>query len=412
MRVTDLRSVRLVGPLPHAGGGQTRTASKILVRVDSDSGLFGWGEVEDFMGVREGLDYLKAWLVGRNAFDIQPFFSEMVYGTLPPHPETRRPDPKRFSTTFRPTLICSPTATPTGPIVWSLSGVEMALCDLVGKALKTPVYNLLGGRYRDRVRVYLDRSSPQAVHELDAWKRMASEAVEEGFTQLKFDIDYTASDCTQDPWNRHLSSRQLREIVRRLSAARDSVGPDVELCVDCHMHYNVADAVRLAQELAPLRLMWLEDPTPITNPDACARVREKSPVPICVGEMFVAEQFRLFVDRRACDIIHPDVLFSGGLHAARKIADYAELHYIPLALHGNGGSLATIAAAHVAAATRSFLGLEYHFREARWIGEFVRREGVPLFRDGHLPLTDAPGLGVEINRDVCERHLAPGEVLF
>jgi galactonate dehydratase len=412
MKISDVRTMRLVGPLPHGGGGSKGTRSKVVVRVDTDQGLYGLGEVEDFMGVREAIAYAKAWLVGRSPFDVRPFVSEMVYGTLPPHPPVREFVHERFAETFRPTLICSPTATPTGPIVWALSGVEMALCDLVGKALKTPVYNLLGGKFRDGVRIYLDRSSPSQVDNLDAWKRMASESIEGGFTQLKFDIDYAASDCTQDCWNRSISSQQISRIVERISAVRETVGQSVELCVDCHMHYNAVDAIRVATELAPLRLMWLEDPMPITNPDACASVREKSPIPICVGEMFIAEQFRLFIDRRACDMIHPDVLFSGGLHETRKIADYAELHYLPMAMHGNGGCLATIAAAHVAAASRNFLGLEYHFREAQWIGDFVQREGVSLFRNGHLPLTDAPGLGVELNRSVCQQYLAPGESLF
>ena len=129
------------------------------------------------------------------------------------------------------------------------------------------------------------------------------------------------------------------------------------------MHYNATDAIRLANELAPLRLSWLEDPCPITNPDSCASVRAKSPIPICVGEMFIAEQFRTFIDQKACDIIHPDVMFSGGLHETRRIADYAELHHLPMAMHGNGGCLATIAAAHVAAASRNFIGLEYHHQE-------------------------------------------------
>jgi len=138
-------------------------------------------------------------------------------------------------------------------------------------------------------------------------------------------------------------------------------------------------------------------------------VREKSPIPICVGEMFIAEQFRMFIDRKACDILHPDVMFSGGLTETRRIAEYAELHYMPFALHGNGGALATIAAAHVAASCRNFLGLEYHFIDTPWIGQYVRREGTPLFANGHVPLTRAPGLGVELDEDVCRKHLAPGQ---
>ena len=412
MRITDLRCMRLLGPRPHGGGGKAGTFSKLLVRIDTDEGSYGLGEAENMMGVREGIEYLRAWLIGRDPFSVRPFFSEMLYGTVPPHPKFRVYEPIRFEKTFRPSLICSPTATPTGPVIWALGGVEMALLDLVGKILNTSVYNLLGGKYRDRIRIYLDRSAPEAVDDLDAWKKMAEDSVRDGFTQLKFDIDYTASDLVEDFWNRSIPLRQMNGMVRRLKTVRQAVGHNVELCVDCHMQYNVVDAVRLAQELAFLKLMWLEDPTPIINPQACAAVRAKSPIAICIGEMFIAEQFRLFIDAKACDIIHPDVLFCGGLQEGRRIADYAELHYLPMAIHGNGGCLATIAAAHLAAASRNFLGLEYHFWEAQWVGRYVSREGAPLFKDGYLHLTDAPGLGVELNVDVCREHLAPGESLF
>jgi galactonate dehydratase len=228
---------------------------------------------------------------------------------------------------------------------------------------------------------------------------------------MKFDIDYIASDRTTDVWNRSLSLQQINRIVERLSLVRETVGWDFELCVDCHMCYNSTDAIRLATELAPLKLLWLEDPTPIVNPDSCAEVRKKSLIPICVGEMFTAEQFRLFVDHQACDIIHPDVMFAGGLHEALKIGDYAELHHLPMAMHGNGGCLATIAAAHVAAASRNFLGLEYHFIETPWLSEYVTR-GRPLFEEGHVRLTDEPGLGVRLNKQVCRQWLAPGESLL
>ena len=289
--------------------------------------------------------------------------------------------------------------------------MEVALVDLLGKALNTPAYNLIGGKFRDQARVYLDRSSPDDITDLGAWEKMAVQTVALGFTQMKFDIDFMATECGQDVWNRSLSLKQINRIVERLTVVRQSTGPDFEICVDCHMQFNIPDAIRVAQELALLKLLWLEDPTPITNPDSCAQVRAKSPIPICSGEMFIAEQFRLFVAAGACDVLHPDVMFCGGMHELRRIADFAELSHLPVAFHGNGGGLATIAAAHVGVASRNFLGLEYHFIETPWIGEFVRRD-VPLFRDGQVVMTDAPGLGVELDREVCRQHLAPGESLF
>jgi L-alanine-DL-glutamate epimerase-like enolase superfamily enzyme len=401
--------MRLVGPRQHSLGGQTGTISKLIIRVDTDAGLYGLGEADAFLGVVEGISYIREYVKGRDPLHVRPLVSELLYGSLPPH--HRLAPEGLLSSGHYACAAMSPTATAYGPIVWAASGVEMALCDLVGKALNTPVSTLLGGRFRDRVRVYLDRSAPAQVEEESAWIDLAATALDQGFTQMKFDIDYMAPDCVEDVWNRSISTRQINRIQERLSLVRENVGADFELCVDCHMHYNVPDAIRLAQALAPLQLSWFEDPAPIQDPDAYAQIRSASPIPICAGEMFTAEQFRLFIGREACDILHPDVMFCGGLHEASKIADLGELHHLPLALHGNGGALATVAAAHVASAARSFLGLEYHFIETPWIGEIVKRD-VPLFRDGCVPLTEAPGLGVELNADVCRRYLAPGEQML
>ena len=410
MKITSIRMMRLWGPRNHGVGGGTAKIARVVVRVDTDSGIYGLGECDDFMGVRQGIAYLDEYFRGRDPFSINAIVSEMLYGTQAPNP-AGAPRGPMGKNNINAVSMCSPTATPWGPVVWAASGVEIALCDLLGKALKTPAYNLLGGKFRDHARVYLDRSSPDDITDLGAWEKMAAETVASGFTQMKFDIDFMATECVKDVWNRSLSLRQINRIVERLTVVRQATGPDFEICVDCHMQYNIPDAIRVAQALAPLQLLWLEDPTPITNPDSCAQVRAKSPVPICIGEMFIAEQFRLFVDAGACDVLHPDVMFCGGMHELRRIADFAELNHLPVAFHGNGGALATIAAAHVGVASRNFLGLEYHFIETPWIGEFVRRD-VPLFRDGQVVMTDAPGLGVELDREVCRQHLAPGESLF
>jgi L-alanine-DL-glutamate epimerase-like enolase superfamily enzyme len=411
VKITDIRSMRLWGPLHHGQGGVSdEKIARVVVRVDTDAGIHGLGEVDDFMGVRDALEYMKLYFVGRDPMQVNPIVSELYYGSLPPHAPTSRHGVFP-GTTIRAVPMGSATATPIGPSVWAASGVEMALCDIVGKALKTPAYNLLGGRFRDRVRIYLDRSSPLENQRDESWQRMAQDAVDAGFTQMKFDIDYVAADATPDVWARCLSTRQINLMVHRLGLVRKTVGPDFELCVDLHRVYSVPDAIRVAKALEPLNLLWLEDPTPHTNPDSVAQVRSKSPIPICIGEMFTIDEFRTFIDRQALDILHPDILFCGGLHEMKRISDYGDVHHLPTAMHGNGGALATVAAAHAAAACRNFLGLEYHFIETPWISQYVRRD-VPMFRDGYVPVTDAPGLGVELDLEVCRRHLAPGESLF
>jgi galactonate dehydratase len=410
MKITDVRTMRLWGPLIHGQGGEMGgSAAKVIVRVDTDAGIYGLGEVDDFMGVRDGITYIREYFRGRDPLEVNAIVSELLYATLAPYHAKAKHG--ILPGGVNAVAASSPTATPWGPVLWAISGVEMALCDIVGKALRTPVYNLLGGKFRDRVRVYLDRSSPAEITSLEAWRKMAVDSAKAGFTQMKFDIDFMASDSVDDVWNRTIPLKQVNRIIERLSVVRKAVGPDFEICVDCHMQYNIPDAIRLANALKPLNLLWLEDPTPESNPDSCAEVRAKSPIAICVGEMFGAEQFRVFVNHRACDILHPDIMFCGGLHEMRKIADFAELNHLPLAMHGNGGAIATVAAAHAAAASRNFLGLEYHFIETARIGEYVKRD-VPLFVDGHIPLTDAPGLGIELNEDVCRKHLADGEELF
>lgn len=397
MKVTRLRWMRIEGYDDHGVGGVGRRRGILVLRVDTDEGIYGLGEAQDFPGVRDALGRISEYLVGRDPMAIRPLVTAMLYGRMP-------------DGTFDFKWSMSQTATPFGPVVWAVSGVEMALCDLVGKALKTPVYNLLGGQYRSRIRIYADRSSPVNVADLDEWRQLAREAREQGFTFIKFDIDCTAPDFVEDQWNRAIPLRQMNKIVERIGAVREAVGWDVELTLDGHMHYDVRDSIQLANALADLKLMWLEDPTPIMNADALAQVREKSPIPICAGEMFIMENFREFIDRKAVDIIHPDVLFSGGLHETKKIADYADAHYIPMAMHQNGGALASIAASHVAAACRNFIGQECHFLGVPFLAEFIDR-GVPLFEDGHIVLTDRPGLGVELNLDVCEKHIVAGELL-
>ena len=412
MQVTDVRTMKLTGPLYHAQGGVEGQASKMLVRVDTDAGIYGLGEAECFMGVVEGIQWIKDFLVGRSPLDVRPLVSEMLFGTLPPcinFGDRLEKKPTKDVVTYSG---WSPTATETGPIVWAASGVEMALCDIVGKTLKTPAYNLFGGKFRDIARVYLDRSVPEDIANLEAWKEIAGKSINMGFNQIKFDIDYTAGDFAQDIWNRTLTSKEINAICERLAVAREAIGWDMELCVDAHRQYNAIDAIRLANALAPLKLFWFEDPVAGINYDACACVKDKSPIAICLGEMFIPDQFRVAIDNNACDIIHPDVMFVGGMHAMKQVSDYAELHSIPTAMHGNGGCLATIAAANVAAACRSFLSIEYHFIETDWIGNFVKRQGAPLFKEGHVPLIDAPGLGVEVNEEVCRKYLAPGETLF
>jgi galactonate dehydratase len=402
MRITDVRTMRLVGPDAHGIGGRPRQISLRLVRIDTDAGISGFGETPDFLGDRDGIAYARAWLLGRDPFEITPFVRAMLYGALP----TPGGPPAAPS-------IMSPTATTTGAAVWSASGIEMALCDIAGKALGTPVYTLLGGSYRRRIRIYIDRSGVADPTDLDSWRALGARARDEGFDFMKVDLEQIAPELTRDAWSRSLGNHQIATIAARVAAVRVGAGAEVEIALDGHMCFDVESSIRAARALEPSGLRWFEDPVPIVSATALAHVRAESPIPICAGEMFVAEQFRLFLEAGAVDIVHPDLLFVGGIHEARKVADLADLHYVPLALHNNGGGVTTVAAAHVAAASPNFLGLEYHFAGAPWAAQVVRRAGGrPLIDEGHLTLGDEPGLGIDLDADVCRRYLAPGEVSF
>lgn len=398
LRITNIRSLVLSGPDAHGIGGKSRNWKMIIVRVDTSEGLYGLGEAPHIqvspVGVRESIAAIRKRIVGRDVTDIRPIVSEILWGAVPPH---------------SPAIALG--AVPFGSMVWAMSGVEMALYDVLGKATGLPIWALLGGRYRDRVPIYLDRSAPPQLDDLGAWRELARDAVARGFTDIKVDIDYAATDVVTDVWNRHIPIAQLQRIAARLEAVREAVGWDVEISADCHMQYDAVSAIRLSEMVAPLRLKWLEDPTPMTHLEAMVHVRNRSAVPICAGEFCTAEQFRQIIERGACDIVHPDVLFTGGLGEARRIADLAEAHGMPTALHNNSGAVGVVASAHVAAATRNLIGVEYHFHDAPWIAKILDR-GRPLFDAGAIVLDDAPGLGGVLNEDICAEYLDEGERLF
>lgn len=398
MRITDIRTMRLTGPDPHGIGGRARAYSFLLVRVDTDAGVHGLGEALAFAGVAETIEGSREWLVGRDPLDIGPSIRGLLYGALPGPNGSEAP-------------LMSSTSTLTGPPAWASAGIDMALWDIAGKALDVPVATLLGGRYRDRVRVYLDRSGVADPRSPQAWRTLGERAVADGFDWLKLDLEQIAPDFQRDAWSRQLDSAQLATVVELVMTLRDAVGPGVDIAIDGHFAFDVESSVRAAEALAVADLRWLEDPVPISSARALAQVRAASAIPIAAGETFTAEQFRLFIEADAIDIAHPDVLFAGGLAEIRRIATLTDLAYLPLAFHDNGAAVATIATAHAAAASPGAIGMEYHFFDAGWVGEVVRRED-PLFDAGSVCIGDAPGFGITLDERVCREHLAAGESVF
>jgi L-alanine-DL-glutamate epimerase-like enolase superfamily enzyme len=379
VKITDIRTATVQGNF-----------GWILVRIYTDEGVTGLGECYWGAGVETVVRSMRGLLVGEDPQNIDWLFQKMIRGM-------------------------SGAGSTGGTVVAAISGVELALWDLKGKILNTPIYNLLGGRYRTKIRVYAD-CGHGAVPEPGAWAERAIEGVSRGFSAIKFDIDNVCPEqfidryhvnssgwlaCQQAP----LSNRELDLMLALLCAVRDAVGPHIDIAVDCHWNYNTRDVIRMAQAFAPLRLCWLEDPTPPDNVEALKRVTDNSPVPICSGENhYTRHGLREMITTQAVDVLQPDIPKVGGLLEAKKIADMADIYYMPLAAHNVCSPIGTMAACHACASMRNFSVIEFHAQDILWWDDLV--DGGPVIENGYITLPEKPGLGLELNEDVAQAHLS------
>jgi L-alanine-DL-glutamate epimerase-like enolase superfamily enzyme len=305
-----------------------------------------------------------------------------------------------------------------GVTMTAASGIEIALWDLCGRILETPVCNLLGGRFRDRIRFYRTMQAVEKPEDMGAWRAQVQEARAEkwGWTAFKFQgdgipprADPQYREPGHDRYARNLTHKDYRRIVTAMQTVRESLGPDADFAVECHWKYDVQDVIRLGRELEPVRPMWLEDPVPPDNIEAMARVTHAINVPVCTGENLYGRQgFRKLIELQATSGIHIDIPKSGGLLESKKISDMADLYYIWTACHNPASPIGTIASCHAAAAMREFRIHEL----AKWVDwwpDMVTHAG-PFWKDGYFTIEDKPGYGVELNADVVKAHLAPGEV--
>lgn len=376
MKITDIRTATVIANFPWN-----------LIRVYTDTGEVGLGEAYWGPGVMDVVEALKRRLVGKDPLEIDKLWVSMMHWMSGP-------------------------GSVAGTTVAAISGIEIALLDLVGKHLKVPVYQLLGGKFRERVRVYAD-SHPDSLYDVEVWRKRALEVRERGFDAIKFDLDTIVYDLLPDHYNRALSPKSINRMAEMVGAVSEVLGPNVDLALDCHWSYNVNDAIRLAIALEPYQLLWLEDPTPPDNPDALARVTASTRTPICTGEnLYTRHGFRQLIEKGACHIIQPDIPRCGGLLESKRIADLADIYYIPFAAHNVSSPIGTVASAHVCAAIRTFTVLEFHSQDVPWWDAVVGREDDPIIKHGNITLTDAPGLGLELNDDLCRQHVKPGTRYF
>jgi gluconate/galactonate dehydratase len=233
-----------------------------------------------------------------------------------------------------------------------------------------------------------------------------------GFTALKFDLD-VPNPHTLDTHSGTLTYAEVRFMVSLVEAVREAVGDAVDISFDLHWRYNVSDAQRLAYELEPYGLMWLEDPVPPENTEAIRRVTQSTRTPISSGENYYMRfGFREALERGALDIIAPDLQKAGGLLEGRKICDMADTHYVAVAPHCIASPIGTIATAHVATAVPNLLALEWHGMSVPFWEDMVSGSDGPIIQNGYIKVPDAPGLGVEINEEVAREYAKKGEPFF
>lgn len=282
-----------------------------------------------------------------------------------------------------------------GPVLMSaLSSVEIALWDILGKSLSVPVYQLLGGRANEKIRIYANGWFSGAKNSAE-FMVAAKKAVERGITALKWDPFGKAY--------RTLSNAELDNALSCIAAVRDAVGSQVDLLIEGHGRFDVPTGITIAKELEVFHPMWFEEPVPPDNPEALQAVRNKSPVPIAAGErLYTMKDFRELFEKRAADYIQPDVSHAGGIMELKKIAALADTYYIPFAPHNPSGPVACAATLQLAACCPNFHILEIMYDDVPWRAE-VTDENL-LYENGLITIPDKPGLGVELNEDACLAH--------
>lgn len=359
----------------------------VFVKVETDQpGLWGWGEASlewKTRAVAGAVEDLAPMVVGEDPSRIEFLYQKMYRQSF-----------------WRVGIIG----------LSAISGIEQALWDIRGKVLGEPVYRLLGGAVRDRVRMYthLGGGDMKSVYEAQndpSAKRMvdlALEVVGKGYTAVKVLITLPT-----EPLNR---IAVYRDAERRMASLREALGESIDIMIDCHGRHFPANAIEFCRILAPYKPFFIEEPVPPENVDAMVEVRRASPVPIASGERLITRfEFRPLLEKQAVHIIQPDLCHCGGLWEAKKIAAMAEAYYVGVAPHNPLGPVANAAALHFALSTPNFLIQEDMLTDVPWRWDVVRHE--LKTENGHWLPCDAPGLGVEVDEEAAKKHPFEQEIL-
>ena len=369
LKITDIKSAYI------------RNGHSLFIKVYSNQDLVGHGEAVDATpGTYHLVKMMAERIKGRNPLNVHRIFEDV-----------------RRQGFFE--------GAQGGIYVSVLTAIESALWDMAGKALGVPVYQLLGGKFRDSIRVYCDTASSR--EQPDIMGQRAKEVVDQHkFTAVKFDIDDAKDPLKYDPYNWTVGAAELERMVDQITAVREAVGPHVDICVDMHGRFDTTSGKRVAKAMEPLNLMWLEEPIPAENEDAYKYITQSTSTPICAGEnLYLAYGFRRLLEIGAVDIIMPDLQKAGGLGEAQRIANLANVYYTPFAPHMVASYLGAMASAHVCASIPNFLILEWqiYFHTNPMFKEIVTYDD-PMIVDGYIPLSDKPGIGVEINEEGLRKY--------
>ncbi len=364
-----------------------------VIRIDTNQGIYGLGEVRDGASKTYAL-FLKSRLLGENPCNVDQLFRKI----------------KQFGGNSRQ--------------AGGVCGVEMALWDLAGKAYGVPVYQMLGGKFRDKIRCYADTTESDDPKIYGARLR---DRRDQGFTWLKMDLGIDlvkdipgaithplGSSVGLGGNTQHmftgieLTEKGIEKMGDFVQTVREQVGMEVPLSADHFGHIGVNSCIRLGKYLTKYNMAWLEDMIPWQYTDLLKKISDAVDIPLCTGEdIYLKEGFIELAKNHAVDILHPDLATSGGILETKKIGDAIQEYGVAMAMHFAGSPVSCMANVHCAAATENFLVLENHSVDVPWWSDLVEGVEKPILNHGFVTVPNKPGLGVTLNDDVMKQHLMP-----
>lgn len=387
LKITDLRVCR-VGP----GNGWRR----YIIRIDTNQGISGYGEIRDGSSPTYAL-MLKSRILGMNPCNVDQIFRKL----------------KQFGHHARQA----------GGVV----AIEIACWDLAGKAWGVPCWQMLGGKFRDKIRMYCDTTSDKDPVKMGEHLKKRMEL---GYTFMKMDVGIGLlrgiegtltypSGMTRTSQIKHpftgirITEKGLKVFQEYCATIRDIIGWEIPVATDHFGHFVLEDCIKIARALDKFNFAWYEDMVPWEFTDQYVKLRNACTTPILTGEdIYLKEGFKDLFEKNAIAICHPDLATSGGLLETKKIGDMAMEHGISMAMHMAGSPVTLFASVHCAAATENFLVMEHHSVDDEWYDPLVDGVAKPIVQDGFITVPDTPGLGFELNEEEFKRHLKSDEKFF